>query len=525
MNPRLSTLLKATDPASDDRSDGVATTPSGGKSSPLDWRARTADLIPWAILLGFVALLIALFGNRFVPARPLEIASVVIMRQAATGPEPTLAPAEVANASGGSAQLKNSSASSYDSPMLFQASGWVEPDPYPVMATALIDGVIDQVFVLEGEKVQRGQLLATLIDDDAKLDLQTAQNVLASLKAETASHIQEIAIAEAQLTSLTKQVAAAEARREEAADVARRREKIASDAIAEREVAEARLKLATRKAEVEALAITEAELRAKLNQLEEYRDYYEARTAEAETEVARKQLALERTQIKAPIDGRILRLRAMPGQKKLLRMDHHESATIAILYDPHHLQVRIDVPLAEAAQLSEGQLVRVRSELLPDRVFHGRVTRIVGEADLQRNTLQAKVAIENPDDRLRPDMLCRAEFLDAMQADDAEPSALPPAVDSSTIPQGESRIRIFVPESALVNAESGETKGRRVWKVDSSGNHIAPQQVTLGRETRDDHRLVLSGLRPGDRVVLNPPPDLKPGQRFRPLSTGTGDQP
>ena len=39
------------------------------------------------------------------------------------------------------------------------------------------------------------------------------------------------------------------------------------------------------------------------------------------------------------------------------------------------------------------------------------MTRIVGEADLQRNTLQAKVRVEDPDHRLRPDMLCRAEFL------------------------------------------------------------------------------------------------------------------
>ena len=47
----------------------------------------------------------------------------------------------------------------------------------------------------------------------------------------------------------------------------------------------------------------------------------------------------------------------------------------------------------------------------PTSVFEGEVTRITGEADLQRNTSQAKVRITDPIDQLRPEMLCRVEFL------------------------------------------------------------------------------------------------------------------
>ena len=57
----------------------------------------------------------------------------------------------------------------------FQASGWIEPDPLPVKATALISGVVDEVFVLEGESVGEDDIIATLVDDDAELDLATAE--------------------------------------------------------------------------------------------------------------------------------------------------------------------------------------------------------------------------------------------------------------------------------------------------------------------------------------------------------------
>jgi multidrug efflux pump subunit AcrA (membrane-fusion protein) len=295
--------------------------------------------------------------------------------------------------------------------------------------------------------------------------------------------------------------------------------KASAGSVAERDVARARLELATREAEVEALAVTEAELKAKLRQLEEIRADFAARIAEAETEVARKQLALDRTRILSPIDGRVLRLLAVPGQKKMLRMDDPDSSTLAILYDPQKLQARIDVPLAEAARLAEGQFVRLRSELLPDEVFRGRVTRIVGEADLQRNTLQAKVAIENPDDRLRPDMLCRAEFLDppvtvASDSDKSVTSAAAPTSDSS-------RVRVFAPLAAL----SGNESEASVWKVDRFGGRVVPQLITLGPTTRENHRLVLAGLKPGDRVVLDPPADLEPGDRFRPIESSSPESP
>ncbi len=482
MNSQLSSLLKSND------ADAATSGDRRAGATGRDWRARSASALPWLLIAGFVSVLAVVFGDRIVPARELSVATVVTDRQNAdtvTATTSTKGETDV-----------------YEAPMLFQASGWVEPDPYPVMATALVDGVVESVEVLEGEKVEKGQLLARLIDEDARLNLETAQSELSALQSRATAHRRQIDIAEAEIESLEKQVVVAEARRDEATDVYERLNRVSTGGVAEREISEARLRVATLEAEIEALQTSEGELKAKIEQLHQICIAFESEIRQKETDVARKQLALDRTRIESPIHGRVLRLLVAPGQKRMLGMDSMDSATVAVLYDPNQLQARIDVPLAEAAQLSIGQPVRIRSELLPGKTFRGSVTRIVGEADLQRNTLQAKVAIENPDDRLRPEMLCRAEFLANSRAEDTEASA--PATSSE-------RVRIFVPGAALIGDDES------VWKVDPSGERVVRQAIELGRETREDHQLVLSGLKPGDRVVVDPPSDLKTGERFRPL--------
>lgn len=462
------------------------------------WRDRAATLLPWVLLSGFAALLLLLLGDRLVPAREVVLGRVIVIE------------------GGAEVSAATTHADRENSAPLFQASGWVEPDPLPVKATALIDGVVREVHVLEGETVKKGQLLATLIDDDAVLNLRTAGSRLESLRALTDAQKEQPAIIRSEIATLSREVEAAEARRAELEDQVKRFDAIAangSGAVSEREISLARLQLATQQAEIAALGAREEELLGKLRLQEATTRDFEARLAEAETEVDRRRLELERTRIVSPLDGVVLRLAAVPGQKRMLAMDDPDSSTIAVLYEPRHLQARIDVPLAEAAKLAVGQEVRLRASLFPDRVFRGVVTRIVGEADLQRNTLQTKVRIEDPDPRLRPEMLCRAEFLVPRATTET------PGVTAAPVSGG---IRIYVPEKALTQVEGTRAT---VWKVDPSGGRLEPVVITLGEEKREDHRLTREGLRPGDRVVLEPAADLEPGERIREKPSPTSIEP
>ena len=122
-------------------------------------------------------------------------------------------------------------------------------------------------------------------------------------------------------------------------------------------------------------------------------------------------LWLARTKIVSPVSGVVINRMVAPGSKVMFGMDSPHSAHVVHLYDPGNLQVRVDVPLVDAAGVGVGQQARVIVDVLPDTTFNGHVTRLVHQADIGKNTLQVKVAIDNPSPLLKPDMLARVKFL------------------------------------------------------------------------------------------------------------------
>src|SRR5262249_40419542 len=73
----------------------------------------------------------------------------------------------------------------------------------------------------------------------------------------------------------------------------------------------------------------------------------DARVREAQSQLAAVRLRVERLTIRAPQAGRVLSLVGRPG-KRVSGLDPNsmvDASTVAVLYDPHLLQVRADVPL------------------------------------------------------------------------------------------------------------------------------------------------------------------------------------
>lgn len=455
-------------------------------SRPDDARAPTrrvpAWLLPLGIAAGFLLIFLALFRDRLLPARDVDVAIVL------TTPGVSDAPAAVPPETN-----KNATPGR----MLFQASGWIEPDPFPIKASALIDGVVDSVNVLEGESVEKGQPLATLVAADARLALKSAEQNQRVLASAHASHLGAILTVRKKLTSAQAAIEAARTMEDEAEDQFRRIERLPDGAVSRVDVVSAKLRLAREKAQRSMAETGADEINADISRLDLETQVKLDELTAAEIGVEKARLALDRTRVSAPISGRVLRLVATPGEKRMLSMDEADSSTIAILYDPAKLQVRVDVPLADAAGLQVGQAVKIHCSLLPERGFHGEVTRITGEADLQRNTLQAKVRILDPVDVLRPEMLCRAEFL--AQATAADPSSPAP-------PPGGS-LSMWVPENAVVDG--------KIWICDPRDKRVEVRTAGFTSETREGYRRVSSGIKPGEWVVATPQ-DLRSGQRVNP---------
>ncbi len=174
-------------------------------------------------------------------------------------------------------------------------------------------------------------------------------------------------------------------------------------------------------------------------------------------------------------------------------------AVVAKLYDPVRLQVGVDVPLADAAKVGRGQRALVVVEVLPEQVFTGQVTRITNLADIQKNTLEVKVALDEPSPLLKPDMLARVRFLAAALAEDTGPAV---------------GLSVFAPASAIdqnaawvVAGYDGETGTARRRTVRTTGAE------------EDGWLEIESGLQPGDLLVSAGAGTLQDGQRVRVMHT------
>ncbi len=418
-----------------------------------------------------------------------------------------------------------------------QAPGWLEADPFVVAATALTDGVVEEVLVLEGQSVEAGQPVARLVRDDARLALARAEAALAEARADldtaraglsaaetdwaqpvernraVASARAALALAEAEIAQLPSLIAAERAMVEQLSEERDRTEQaLRSGAANEIEAVIARKKHAAAAATLESLErrrpileaaresaraeLTAAERMAELRTPERLAlDAARAGVARAEAVLARAAAArdeatlrLDRTEIRAPISGFVQARYKYPGSKVMAAMDNPDSNHIVHIYDPARLQARVDVPLADAAEIRVGQPAEVVVEILPDRVFRGEVTRITHQADLQKNTLQIKVRLIDPAPILKPEMLTRVKFLGSAGDTGTAGAAADPAV--------------LVPERAVLETPAGHrvhaVRDRRAGK----GRLTAIPVTVVARA--DGWVSVRGDLRPGDLLAVDP---------------------
>ena len=325
-----------------------------------------------------------------------------------------------------------------------------------------------------------------------------------------ASALAMVAETRAQLKQQEAEIAAETARLEELNEQVGRLEKTrASNATSEFDLISAQKKQAAQQGVTEAakahgpvleaqLAQRQADLRAaEENQrlrIEESRELAVARAAAAMAKVARSeaQLRLARMEVRSPADGVVMARRVAPGSKVMLGADHPDSATVVTLYDPNHLQVRADVPLADAAKVGVGMQAQIIVGVLPDRTFSGEVSRIVPEADISKNTLQVKVAIRDPLPQLKPEMLARVRFIESGPATNTTSSVL----------------GVFAPRT-LIHQQGDQSIA---WVVDRESTQAIRRTVELGPARQGDWVVVRSGLMPGDLLIADAG-DLREGNK------------
>ncbi len=249
------------------------------------------------------------------------------------------------------------------------AGGLVEPAGEERVIIPQLSGRLARVLIDEGDAVSAGQLLAEIENAEYRAALAAAEAQVALRRAErerlrNGARREEVDQAAAVLAAATAQqrLAAAEATRrttiaERGLISAEQREQAEAQAVASD---------AERRRAAAALALLEAGARR------EDLDAADAALAAAEAERDRAQALLEKSLIRSPIDGTVLKRDQREGETVVALAP----VPLARIGDLSHLQVRADVDELDIGRVRVGQDAHVQSDAFAGRRFAGRVTHV-----------------------------------------------------------------------------------------------------------------------------------------------------
>lgn len=266
------------------------------------------------------------------------------------------------------------------------AAGRIEPFGEEVRIGSEMDGKLERVLVDEGDSVRSGQVLAVLRNADFAARVETARATLAGRQAylerlTNGAREEEKLEAEAVLRESEALLANARVERE------RRTTLLERGAVSRSEYDLADRDFATAQARVDAarqrLAVAQRQTRT------EDLKRAQAEVAQAEALVAEAQSALDKTFIRSPLTGKVLRRYRKTGES----VTAGETAILS-LGDFRSLRVRVDVDERDVARLQIGQTAWVRADAFGGRKFTGRVVKI-GQALGRKN-----VRTDEPSERV-----------------------------------------------------------------------------------------------------------------------------
>ncbi len=249
------------------------------------------------------------------------------------------------------------------------APGRIEPKTGFVRVGAQLLGRIAEVTVKLNDKVEEGELLIRLDDDEARARLQAAETEAASRKRERDAQPldkarDDLRTAEDNVFSAERAVTNArfgleyelQARREGSGSAAR--------------VADARASLDRAKAKLQKERSAYAVAQAKPNVPAPNR--LESALQAARSDVAVAEALLEKTRIRAPVAGTILQLPAKEGEM----VSPSPQQSLVVLGDMSVMRLKAEVDEIDVSKIKVGGKVTVKSNAYPGKEFSGTVAQL-----------------------------------------------------------------------------------------------------------------------------------------------------
>lgn len=254
---------------------------------------------------------------------------------------------------------------------IIAAPGRVEAVSEEVRVSSELSGRLKAVNVEEGDRVQRGQVLAEIQNDDYRARVQEAEATLAEREAELRRTVNGARAQERHEAEASMQ--AAEAVLNNAKREAERRRGLADRNVISRDEAD-RYERAYQVARAQYAEAAQHFSLIDADAREEDRAHAEAAVATAKAQLAEARAYLEKSYIRAPINGVILRKLRHTGESVSTQFD----SPVVTMADDSVLRVRLDVDESDVSKLRVGKRAYATAEAYGDHKFWGSVIRVGG---------------------------------------------------------------------------------------------------------------------------------------------------
>jgi cobalt-zinc-cadmium efflux system membrane fusion protein len=169
----------------------------------------------------------------------------------------------------------------------------------------------------------------------------------------------------------------------------------------------------------------------------------------------------------APIGGEVVERLVSPGQ--VVQAGQTQAFTIS---DLSTVWVLANVYQADLAYVRSGEDVAVKTDAYPD-TFHGRISYVSPALDPNTRTLQARIVVDNPGEKLKRDMYCTV-----------------------TVTAGTVANAIAVPNASVMRDDNNQP----FVYVATGANQFGRRDVEIG-ESENGLTQIVKGVSPGDKVV------------------------
>jgi HlyD family secretion protein len=374
--------------------------------------------------------------------------------------------------------------------VVLSASGYIVAH-HKINLNSKVTGRVKWIGVEKGDKVQEGQILVRLEDDEFRAQYEQARGAADNARA----YLEEL-----QNGSRPEEIQQAQHNLDEA------KATLVNDKLTlDRTRDLANQGVVSKQSFDDATAKFESD-QQRVNSLE--RTFQLAKIGPRREEIARARGALEQAQgqadyakslldatvIRAPVTGTILERAAEKGE--LVTSGFASTAEggpqglVVSLADLNDLQVELDIAQDDFAKLGPTQKGVVTVDAYPDLKWDGTIAEISPQANRAKATVQVKVQILNPDSHLRPDMNATVKFL----ADETK--------HTSTQPQG-----VFVPTPAIHDRD-----GKKFVFLAFDGKAVSHEVKILAQRSGG---VLVQGLNGGEDVITSAPQELKDGEKIK----------